>query len=97
MRMAKQYAEVFKCEAQITKDVYFLRSVDTSSFRLLKRIKCENGKAMHAGNVAVASSLERFPAFNVHDNTQNGLCTSCRPRLSPSISTVTCEQLLPML
>ena len=27
MSMAKQHAEVFKCEAQITKDVYFLRPV----------------------------------------------------------------------
>ena len=46
MTMVKQHVEVFKCEAQITKDVYFLRPIDTSSFRLLKRIKCENGKAM---------------------------------------------------
>ena len=46
MRIAKQHAEVFKCEAQITKDVYFLRPVDTSSFRLLKMIKGEDGKAM---------------------------------------------------
>ena len=46
MRMTKQHAEVFKCEAQITKDVYFLRPVDTSSYRPLKRIKGEDGKAM---------------------------------------------------
>ena len=39
MRMAKQHVEVFKCKAQITKDVYFLKPVDTSSFRLLKGSK----------------------------------------------------------
>ena len=46
MRIAKQHVEVFKCKAQITKDVYFLRPVGTSSFRLLKMIKSEDGKAM---------------------------------------------------
>ena len=70
MRMAKQHVEVFKCEAQITKDVYFLRSVDISSFRLLKRIKGEDGKAMQE----MCLQLVLF-----------GLFTSCRQNISLNI------------
>ena len=73
MRMAKQHVEVFKCEAQITKDVYFLRPVDTSRFRPLKRIKGEDEKAMQ--EMCLQLVLLR-KEFNVHDDTQSRLCNS---------------------